>query len=318
MTKRNTIKNKYTGKDYLKATGPIQYGMMNDYIFRIVFQENKFALKGLLCSLLGLDENQLVSLKITNEVKPGVSISDKEYRMDIVAELNDGTTIDLEMQRENYNNWHYRALSYLCREFDSLDHGDDYNDVSPVYQIGIVNFTPFEDHPEFCARYQLRNTRDNHLFTDRFNLIVVSLSQIKRATKEDKALGIDQWARLFKSKTWEDIIMVANDNKYMTSAIETAYLSSENKNIIKIARERDDYLRAEAYRKKTIKALKASNRKKDAIIAEKDSALAEKDSTIAEKDNTINKMSSTIAENNNSISQMAELIKKYKDKYGDI
>ena len=41
MSKSNTIKNLYTGKDYLKAKGKIKYGMMNDYIFRIVFQENK-------------------------------------------------------------------------------------------------------------------------------------------------------------------------------------------------------------------------------------------------------------------------------------
>ncbi len=48
------IVDRFTGTDYLKATGKIPYGMMNDYIFRIVFQENKLALKGLLCSVLDL------------------------------------------------------------------------------------------------------------------------------------------------------------------------------------------------------------------------------------------------------------------------
>ncbi len=85
MIKSNTIINKYNGKDYMNATGEVGYGMMNDYIFRIVFQENKFALKGLLCSVLGLEEDQIVGLSITNEVKPGESIADKEYRMDIVV-----------------------------------------------------------------------------------------------------------------------------------------------------------------------------------------------------------------------------------------
>ena len=303
MTKRNTIKNEFTGTDYLKATGPIRYGMMNDYIFRIVFQENKFALKGLLCALLGLKENQIVALKITNEVKPGISISDKEYRMDIVVELSDGTTVELEMQRANHHNWHYRSLSYLCREFDSLDTGADYTDVKPVYQIGIVNFTPFNDHPEFYAKYQLRNAKDSHLFTDRFNLIVLSLTQIKCATKVDKALGFDKWARLFKSKTWEDIRMVASDNKYMTSAIETAYLSSEDRNIIKIAREREDYLRSEAYKDAQLKKqrsqivkLKESNASKDATIAEQNATISEQDATIAEQGATISEQDATIAE----------------------
>jgi predicted transposase/invertase (TIGR01784 family) len=260
MNKRNTIKNEFKGKDYLNASGRIPYGMMNDYIFRIVFQENKFALKGLLCAILGLPEDKLVGLTITNEVKPGISISSKEYRLDIVIELDDGTTIDLEMQKEDYNNWQYRSLVYLCREFDSLDHGDDYNDVKPAYQVGFIDFSLFDDHPEFFATYQMRNSHDNHLYTDRFNLIVISLNQIELATDEDKAHGIDRWARLFKSKTWEELIMVANDDKYMTSAIESVFLTNADKNAIKIAREREDFLRAEAYKKNQLQKLSKENK----------------------------------------------------------
>ncbi len=261
MKTSNTIVNTYTGTDYLKATGKIKYGMMNDYIFRIVFQQNKFALKGLLCSVLGLAEDEIVDLKIKNEVEPGVNITDKEYRMDIVVELNDEKTIDIEMQKDNYNNWQYRSVSYLCREYDNLEHGDDYSQVKPIYQIGFLNFTLFEDHPEFFAKYQLRNAKDNHLYTDRLNLIVVSLNQIELATEEDKALGIDKWARLFKSTTWEELKMVANDNEYMTSAIETVYLSNEDWNVQKIAREREDYLRMDAYRKRRIEELTSENQK---------------------------------------------------------
>ena len=260
MIKSNTIINKYNGKDYMNATGEVGYGMMNDYIFRIVFQENKFALKGLLCSVLGLEEDQIVGLSITNEVKPGESIADKEYRMDIVVELNDDTKIDLEMQKDDYNNWQYRSLSYLCREFDSLHHGQDYSEVKNVYKIGFLNYTLFEDHPEFYAKYQMRNVRDGHVYTDRFNLIVVSLNQEKLATDEDRARGIDRWARLFRAKTWEELKMVASGNEYMISTLESVYLTNEDKNAIKIAREREDYLAMDAYRKKKIAELTNANK----------------------------------------------------------
>ena len=125
----------------LKGFGEIPFGMTNDYIFRIVFQRNKYALKGLLCSLLGLNDDDIVDLKIRNEVKPGVSITDKEYRMDIDVDLNDGTTINLEMQLRNYGNWQHRSLSYLCREFDSLDHGADYDQVKKTYHISFLDLT---------------------------------------------------------------------------------------------------------------------------------------------------------------------------------
>ena len=160
----------------------------------------------------------------------------------------------------------------------------------------IVNFTPFKEHPEFDAKYQLRNVKDSHLFTDRFNLIVLSLTQIKRATKEDKALGLDKWARLFKSKTWEDIRMVASDNKYMTSAIETAYLSSEDRNIIKIAREREDYLRSEAYKNAQLKKQSAQIKKQKTQIVQLTESNASKDATIAEQDATIAELKARIKE----------------------
>jgi len=244
---------------YLNATGPITIGMTNDYMFRIVFQENKYALKGLISSVLHLSPNNIKCLEIKNTVKPGVSISDKEYRMDILVTMNNDKTLSLEMQLRNQGNWQYRSLSYLCREFDSLDHGDDYENVQPVYQIGFLGFTLFEDHPEFCALYQMRNKKDNHLYTDRFNLIVIELNQEELASDEDIRYGIDRWVKLFKSRTWEELKMVAQGNEYMASAVRSMYLSNEDRNVIKVAREREEFLRSQAYKERKIASLTAEN-----------------------------------------------------------
>ena len=292
---KSTITNKFTGKDYLNATGTIPYGMTNDYIFRIVFQENKYALKGLLCSILGLKDDEIISLEITNEVKPGVIITDKEYRMDIVVNLNNDSLLNLEMQINNYNNWQYRSLDYLCRVFDRLDHGDDYSEVRTTYQIGFLDFTLFEDHPEFFATYQMRNALDEYLYTDRFNLIVVSLNQIELATEDDKSREIDTWARLFKSKTWEELKMVASNNDYMTSAVESVYLSNEDFNIAKIARDRDDYLRHEAYTKARLQKLSEENEQ----LTKANNALSK----------TNEDLSATIADQNDTISRLHSLLK---------
>lgn len=43
------------------------------------------------------------------------------------------------------------------------------------------------------------------LYSDKFTLSVVSMKHIDLATEEDKAYGIDYWAALFKTKTWEDL-----------------------------------------------------------------------------------------------------------------
>ena len=146
----------------------------------------------------------------------------------------------------------------MCREFDSLDHGDDYDNVQTVYQIGFLDFTLFEDHPEFFAKYQMRNSKDNYLYTDRFNLIVVELNHEELATNEDIAYGIDKWVRLFKAKTWEELKMIAQDNEYLSSAAESAYLSNNNKLIRKVAQEREDFIRMQASKDKKLAAQAAT------------------------------------------------------------
>ena len=95
MQQQNSIVNEYDSTNYLRATGPIEFGITNDYMFRIIFQENKFALKGLLSSVLHIDHNSITSLDVKNTVKPGQSITDKEYRMDILIQLNDNTSIKI-------------------------------------------------------------------------------------------------------------------------------------------------------------------------------------------------------------------------------
>ncbi len=277
---------------YLHATGPVTVGMTNDYMFRIVFQENKYALKGLISSVLHMNPDNIKSLDIKNTVKPGVSISDKEYRMDILVTMNDKSSLNLEMQLRNQGNWQYRSLYYLCREFDSLDHGDDYENVQPVYQIGFLGFTLFVDHPEFCSWYQMRNKKDNHLYTDRFNLIVVQLNQENLALDEDIRYGIDKWVKLFKSKTWEELKMVAQGNEYMASAVRSMYLSNEDYNVIKVAREREEFLRSQAYKERKIASLSAevaSLSNENASLSNENASLANENTRLRNllKDNGI-------------------------------
>ncbi len=286
MQQESKIINEFTGKDYLNATGPVEVGMTNDYMFRIVFQQNKFALKGLLSSVLHLNPDSITDIEIQNVVTPGVSISDKEYRMDILLTLNDGIVINIEMQLNNYGNWQFRSVAYVCREYDNINRGEDYKKVLPVYHIGFIDFTLFKDHPEFCATYQLRNAKDNFLYTDRINLIVIELNHEELATQDDIDYGITEWVRLFKSKTWEELKMVAQNNECMSSAVESLYLSNTDENIRKVARERDDFLRYQAKREETIKELTDEN----AALTNENAALTDENASLTDEITRLRKL----------------------------
>ena len=60
------------------AKGPIPYGLRNDYMFRAVFQESQEALKGLLCSILHYDEEDIKNIVVCNPIEIGKSIDGKD------------------------------------------------------------------------------------------------------------------------------------------------------------------------------------------------------------------------------------------------
>jgi hypothetical protein len=65
---------------------------------------------------------------------------------------------------------------------------------------------------------------------------MIQLNQENLASDEDIKYGIDRWVKLFKSKTWEELNMVAQGNEYMASAVKSMYLSNEDYKVIKVAK----------------------------------------------------------------------------------
>lgn len=127
------------------------------------------------------------------------------------------------MQLLNKHDWNERSLLYLCRVFSNVESGDEYYEVAPATHIGFLNFTISPDNPQFYSTYKLLDTKNHHLYSDKFALCVVDLTQTDIATDEDKAYQIDRWAKLFKANTWEELRMLANDNKYMEEAAKTLF-----------------------------------------------------------------------------------------------
>ena len=73
------------------------------------------------------------------------------------------------------------------------------------------------------------NVKNHHLYSSKFSLSVIDLNQTNLATDEDKAYGIDYWARLFKVKTWEELKMLAKYNEYLEAATNSLYESNEER-----------------------------------------------------------------------------------------
>ncbi|MDE7203511.1 MAG: Rpn family recombination-promoting nuclease/putative transposase [Lachnospiraceae bacterium] len=263
------------------ARGKIQYNMTNDYMFRAVLQKNKKVLAGLVGSLLHLDPEKL-DVEITNPIILGQAIGDKEFMLDIHVTVNGQMKLNLEMQVLNYGNWKERSLSYLCRSFDNLSKGSNYIDVVPAVQIGFIDFTLFEDAPEFYATYKMENVKNHRIYTDKMWLSVVELNSIELATEEDRRYQIDQWAKLFKARTWEELKSMASANQYMESAANTIYELSVDETVQEQCRRWAEYEYYQKRREEQIAEFQQENTRLKQENADKDAEIAELKRKLAE------------------------------------
>lgn len=276
------MKSNHTITSLDQATGPLPVSMTNDYLFRALLQKNNHVLKGLICSLLHLKMNEVRSVVILNPIVLGEHIDNKDFILDIRCLLNDDTMINLEMQVVNQLNWPERSLSYLCRSFDHLESGQDYNQAKAAIQIGILDFTLFAEEPEFYATYMMSNIKNHRIYSSKLRLSVLDLTHIELATKEDQFYHIDYWASLFKATTWEEIKMLAQKDGMIKEATDTIIQLTQDEQIRQRCEARADYLywqKIEENYKKELEEkvekltdekqqLLASNEEKDALIAE--------------------------------------------------
>ena len=259
------------------ATGIIDFPFTNDYMFRAILQNNQYVLKGLTASLLHLDPDSITSIEIINPIILGEAFDNKDFVLDIRLILNNNTILNLEMQVNNQHNWPDRSLSYLCRNFDQVYRGQDYDSTQPVIHIGFLDFSLFSDDTQFYSTFMLMDMKTHQVFNDKFSLRVLYLNHINNATEEDCLYEIDKWAKLFKAKTWEELRMITSNHPYLTQAAKSLYVMNEDDMIRERCRAREEYERHERTMKKMLLD----------VTVERDSLMKENQSLVSENSNLV-------------------------------
>jgi predicted transposase/invertase (TIGR01784 family) len=281
--------------------------MTSDYLFKFLLQSDHDVLQALVCAYLDIAWDEIRDIHVINTISLADDPQKKEMILDVKAEMDDDTIINLEMQVINNHDWPERSISYLCRCFDNLQSGQAYHRVKGAIHIGFLDYTLFPEYPEFYSRYRLKNERTGQLYTGKFLISVVNLSQINLATKEDRMAHRDLWACFFKAKSWEELRMLAQQDTNIEKAVTTVHRLSEDEEFRMQYEAREDRIRQQLdhdyWYDTEIKKRDAALAEKDTTIAEKDMALAEKDTTIAEKDMALAEQKAALAEKDTTIAK---------------
>ena len=173
--------------------GNLDIKMTNDLLFKYLLQKNSNVLKSIICSLLYMDESEVVDTVVTNPILLGEAITDKNVVLDVNVLMNDNTHIDLEMQVIDYKDWPERSLIYGLRNLDDLEEGEEYLQIKPSIQLAFLDYQPFKGYDRFYSVNRLMDIEDHHLYTDKLTIGFVDLTNIDLATENDKKYRLDKW-----------------------------------------------------------------------------------------------------------------------------
>ena len=204
--------------------------LTNDYVFKRVFAKegNENILKDLLEAVLDI---KIEKVEVQNPEIQKEAIEDKLSVLDIKAQLDEKTIVDIEMQMTNEHNIKYRSLVYLSKNVaGQLQIGKEYAELKKSIVINFLNFEYYRRNSYHqVARMKFEKTREDEYVEMHF----IELPKFKKKNPgvENK---IEQWLWTIIGEE-EKIEMAEKDNKEIKKAIEIVDTMSMDK------RERELY-----------------------------------------------------------------------------
>ena len=214
--------------------------LTDDYIFKRVFayKGNESVLKDFLEALLKIE---IRGIKITNPEIIPYEKGEKRGLLDIKAEINDGTMIDVELQMKNEKNTEEGATEYMGKMIsEQLQVGDSYQKLKKSIVIFITNYN-FLNRNSYhsVGRMKFDKTLKDEYVDMGFKIedeiaskyIEVHYIELPKFKKRElsKFTKLDQWMCIF-TQNKEGIMLAEKENKEIEKAINTLdFLSKDPK-----------------------------------------------------------------------------------------
>ena len=214
--------------------------LTDDYIFKRVFafEGNESVLKDLLEAIL---RKNIKNVTIKNPEIIPYEREDKRGLLDIKAETDDGTVLDIEMQMEDKKNIEERGTLYLANMITSqLQVGDDYTTLKKSIVIFITNYN-FLKRNSYHSIGKIKfdktlkeeyvdmgyKTEDEEA-SKYIEFHYIELPKYKKKTQSEFT-KLDQWMCVFTNRKGE-MMLAEKENKEIKKAMNTLdYISSDPK-----------------------------------------------------------------------------------------
>ena len=223
-----------------KTTKIPRLPLTDDYIFKRVFafEGNESVLKDLLEAIL---RKNIKTVTIKNPEIIPYEREDKRGLLDIKAETDDETVLDIEMQMEDKKNIEERGTLYLANMITSqLQVGDDYTTLKKSIVIFITNYNFLKRNSyHSIGKIKFDKTleeeyvdmgykQEDEEASKYIEFHYIELPKYKKKPQSEFT-KLDQWMCVFTNRKGE-MMLAEKENKEIKKAMNTLdYISSDPK-----------------------------------------------------------------------------------------
>ncbi len=178
-----------------------------DFCFKELFGHDETNFINLTNAILNLKEDKkIVSVEFLNKEMSKAKKDDRGAILDVLAKLNDGSHLNLEMQYGDHKDFEQRSTFHFSKIFASqLKKNQLFHELKPVIMVNILNFKLYKDVEHFhtpiiCVDGNHREIRRNPYFEMHF----FEVPKFKK-TCYDETSPQEKWMLFFKEPKEETL-----------------------------------------------------------------------------------------------------------------
>ena len=214
----------------------------NDKVFKEIFTRNKSCMADFLKCILNIPDEEFEDLDFLDTHTRMGSRLDGEYILDIKVKTK-SNIIDVEMQVKRSPVLEQRIIVYLANMVKEQScEGFKYKDIKKSVSVIIAAEHKVIDDERYFHKYNMRDEKDNSLFTD---LLEVDLLELKKLPRADDGTNLWDWLRFIKTNNEEEMKVLAKSNPEIEKAYDALQDLSNDEVMRHEAQQREMYLQNE-------------------------------------------------------------------------
>lgn len=213
----------------------------NDYVFKRILCDDQAALISMINAVLQRDNPVVEATVLSSEILPA-DIQRRHIRLDVMAKLEDGTNIDIEMQSYLHPGFAQRLLYYFASLHSSeLKRGQAYTELKPTCIVAWTKRSLFPDG-ELHHTFEFSDLRTRRALQQHCQIHVLQLDQLARA-REESDTPLLRWAKFLANRTPGRYDDAVSEDPGIQSAMATLEKLSQDEQVRRYAEAREEALR---------------------------------------------------------------------------